>query len=252
MHSANHPTAPQRVAVIGAGRLGRALAEALAEAGVAVSGPLGRGADASGFDVVLLCVPDAEIASAAAALRPAPGLLVGHCSGATGLEVLEPHDGFSLHPLMTVTAAGASFAGAGAAVAGSSAAALAVARELAEALEMEPVVVADGDRAAYHAAASIASNFLVTIEFAAERLAATAGLDRRLLAPLVRATVDNWAALGARDALTGPVARGDEQTVERQRAAVAERAAELLPLFDALVDATRILAGGRELEASPR
>jgi predicted short-subunit dehydrogenase-like oxidoreductase (DUF2520 family) len=108
---------------------------------------------------------------------------------------------------------------------------------------MTPTRVADADRAAYHAAASIASNFLVTLEGAAERLAATAGVDRALLAPLVRAAVDNWAARGAAAALTGPIARGDEDTVARQRAAVADRTPELLPLFDALADATRALAG---------
>ena len=84
---------------------------------------------------------------------------------------------------------------------------------------MRAVRVADDDRAAYHAAASIASNFLVTLEGAAERLAATAGVDRELLAPLVRAAVENWAALGAERALTGPIARGDEATVARHREA---------------------------------
>ena len=82
-------------------------------------------------------------------------------------------------------------------------------------LGMTPFEIADEDRAAYHAAASIASNFLVTLEAAAERLL---GHDRELLVPLVRATVENWAALGAERALTGPIARGDEATVERQRA----------------------------------
>ena len=91
---------------------------------------------------------------------------------------------------------------------------------------------------------SIASNFLVTLEGAAERLAATAGVDRAALVPLVRAAVENWAALGAERALTGPIARGDEATVARQRAAVAERAPELLPLWDALADATPALAAG--------
>ena len=107
---------------------------------------------------------------------------------------------------------------------------------------MDAVEIVDGDRAAYHAAASIASNFLITLEAAAERLAASAGADRRLLVPLVRATVENWATVGPERALTGPVARGDEGTVARQRAAVAERAPDLLPLFDALVQATRELA----------
>jgi predicted short-subunit dehydrogenase-like oxidoreductase (DUF2520 family) len=59
----------------------------------------------------------------------------------------------------------------------------------------------------------------------------------------VRATVENWAALGPERALTGPDRRGDEATVDRQRAAVADRAPDLLPLFDALADRTRALAG---------
>src|SRR5581483_5832188 len=104
-----------------------------------------------------------------------------------------------------------------------------------------PVEVAQADRAAYHAAASIASNFLITLEGAAERLAASTGVDRALLVPLVRATVENWARLGPERALTGPVARGDEDTIARQRAAVAERTPELLELFDALTAATRRL-----------
>jgi predicted short-subunit dehydrogenase-like oxidoreductase (DUF2520 family) len=210
-------------------------------------GPLGRGADAAGADAVLLCVPDHEIAPAAALIGPGP--LVGHCSGATGLAALRPHEAFSLHPLMTVAGAGTKFANAGAAIAGSTPRALGFARELAEVLSMRPVEIAEADRAAYHAAASIASNFVITLEAAAERMARSAGVDRELLVPLVRATVENWGALGPERALTGPVARGDQATVAAQRAAVAERAADLLPLFDTLVQATRALArsqSGRE------
>jgi predicted short-subunit dehydrogenase-like oxidoreductase (DUF2520 family) len=230
---------PGPCAIVGAGRLGLALAAALRATGLQVEGPLGRGANARS-DIVLLCVPDAAIADAAAAVAPGP--LVGHCSGATGLAVLSPHEAFGLHPLMTVPADGAPpFAGAGCAVAGSTPRAEACARQLAARLGMRPTTVADADRAAYHAAASIAANFLVTLEGAAERLAATAGVDRALLAPLVRAAMENWARLGAPEALTGPIARGDEATVARQRAAVAERTPDLLDLFDALADATRAL-----------
>jgi predicted short-subunit dehydrogenase-like oxidoreductase (DUF2520 family) len=229
------------IAIVGAGRLGTALAVSLRASGLAVTGPLGHGAGAEGCDAVLLCVPDAEIAAAAAAVAPGP--LVGHCSGATGLDLLAGHEAFGLHPLMTVPAGGhADFAGAGCAVAGTTPRALAAAGQLASALGMQATEVADADRAAYHAAASIASNFLVTLEGAAERLAATAGVDRALLVPLVRAAVDNWALRGAAAALTGPIARGDAGTVARQRAAVGERAPDLLPLFDALADATRALA----------
>jgi predicted short-subunit dehydrogenase-like oxidoreductase (DUF2520 family) len=239
------PTTLLSCAIVGAGRLGTALAAALRRSGLEIDGPLGRGADPRGADAVLLCVPDGEIAAAAAAVTP--GVPVGHCSGATGLDVLAGHEAFAFHPLMTVAHVGEAdkrvFAGAGAAVAGSTPRALAIAQELAERLGMRAATVADEDRAAYHAAASIASNFLVTLEGAAERLAATAGVERELLAPLVRAAVENWVRLGAAGALTGPVARGDEATVELQRAAVAERTPDLVPAFDALVDATRALAG---------
>jgi len=232
------------IAIVGAGRLGTALAAALRAAGLAVDGPLGRGA-APDAGIVLLCVPDGEIAAAARAVAGGwDGVLVGHCSGATGLAPLDGHEAFALHPLMTV-AHGAPpevFAGAGCAVDGSTPRALEVAEALATRLGMRPTRVRDEDRAAYHAAASIASNFLVTLEGGAERLASTAGVDRALLAPLVRAAVENWAALGAERALTGPIARGDEATVARQRAAVLERAPELTLLFDALADATRALA----------
>jgi predicted short-subunit dehydrogenase-like oxidoreductase (DUF2520 family) len=227
--------------------MGTALATALGRAGYDVSGPLGRGADGFGADAVLLCVPDAEIARAASHVVRGP--LVGHCSGATGLGALTPHEAFSLHPLMTVTADGADFAGAGAAIAGRTPRALGFARQVAHALGMRPVEVAEADRAAYHAAASIASNFLITLEAAAERVAGAAGVDREQLVPLVRATIENWARLGPERALTGPVARGDEATVISQRAAIEEVAADLLPLFDALVDATRALAAARDGEA---
>jgi predicted short-subunit dehydrogenase-like oxidoreductase (DUF2520 family) len=233
------------IAIVGRGRMGPALARALTAAGRPVVGPLGRGADGAGAGVVLLCVPDGQIAAAAASLAPRDGLLVGHCSGATGLDVLRPHEALGLHPLMTVTPEGAAFGGAGCAVAGSTERALATARALADDLGMRPFEVADADRAAYHAAAAMASNFLTTIEAAAERLAATAGVPREALVPLVRASVDNWAALGGERALTGPIARGDEATVARHREAIAERTPDLAPLFDALAEATRALARAR-------
>jgi predicted short-subunit dehydrogenase-like oxidoreductase (DUF2520 family) len=249
--------AQPRLAIVGTGRLGNAFARALEVTGsiepdattsIQPVGPLGRGADGAGCDAVLLCVPDAEIALAAAAIAPGP--LVGHCSGATGLEPLAPHEAFSLHPLMTVTANGAEFAGATAAVDGATDAALAFATRLAGALRMEAVRVRPEDRPAYHAAASIASNFLVTLEAAAEELGATAGMRRQMLVPLVRATVENWASMGGELALTGPVARGDQATVARQREAVAERTPALVPLFDALTEATRALASAPSLECA--
>jgi predicted short-subunit dehydrogenase-like oxidoreductase (DUF2520 family) len=136
-------------------------------------------------------------------------------------------------------------------VAGTTDEALGTATALAAVLGMRPFEIDDAGRAAYHAAASIASNFLVTLESAAEAVAGGAGLEpaeaRELLAPLVRSTVENWAARGPERALTGPVARGDDATVARQREAVAEVAPELLELFDAMTGRTRALAGREAL-----
>lgn len=231
-----------RLTIVGRGRLGTALARAARDAGIAVDGPQGRelDLDLDPASPVLLCVPDSQIAPAAARIPVGP--LVGHCSGATSLDPLVGHEAFSLHPLMTVTPDGARFEGAGAAIAGSTTRALEFARRLATILGMRPVEIAQVDRTTYHAAASIASNFLITLEAAAERLAASVGVDRDLLVPLVRATVENWATVGPERALTGPVARGDEETVTAQREAVAAAAPDLLELFDALVAATRAQA----------
>ncbi|MEH0108793.1 DUF2520 domain-containing protein [Tersicoccus sp. MR15.9] len=236
------PGTAASVAVVGRGRLGRVLARALRAAGVPVLGPTGRGDAIPAADIVLLCVPDAAIgdATAAAAGR---GRLIGHTSGATPLGAAD----FGLHPLQTFTGNEdpAVFHGITCAVAGRDEDALATATGLATLLGAHALPLADGQRAGYHAAASIASNFLVTLADTAEQVAASAGIApeqaRAMLAPLVRRTVENWAEQGPERALTGPVRRGDTATVERQRAAVATRP-ELLVLFDALVARTSDVA----------
>jgi predicted short-subunit dehydrogenase-like oxidoreductase (DUF2520 family) len=239
MNPTNHTLSTARVGVIGAGRVGSALALALREAGVAVAGPAGRGEIPRGCDALVLCVPDAQISTAAAAVAGAAPL-VGHTSGATGLSALAPAGGtaFGLHPLQTFSARSEGlqdFAGAGCAVAGTTPEALAFATALARTLRMKPFEIDDEGR-----------NFLVTLQAAAESIAAGAGLERSearaLLTPLLRRTVDNLAELGPERALTGPLARGDELTVVAQRDAVAEIAPHLLDLFDELVHHTRVLA----------
>jgi predicted short-subunit dehydrogenase-like oxidoreductase (DUF2520 family) len=249
MH-ADHTSLPSplRVGIVGAGRVGSALATALREANVDVEGPLGRGERPEGCDAIVLCVPDAEI-EAAAECATAAAPLIGHTSGATPLAALVPAGvpAFGLHPLQSFAHPGVRFEGAGAAVAGTTPEALGFATGLAELLGMTPFEIDDDGRAAYHAAASVASNFLVTLQAAAEAIAAGSGLGREearaLLMPLVRQTVENVAELGTEAALTGPVARGDEATVAAQRAAVEETAPQLLGLFDELVRQTRAIAG---------
>jgi predicted short-subunit dehydrogenase-like oxidoreductase (DUF2520 family) len=253
---------PRRLAIVGNGRVGNALARAFSEAGIEIEGPRARGEQPTA-DVVLLCVPDVEIANAAAAVN---ARFIGHVSGATPLDALgagplgrdasaatDARAAFGLHPLQTVTGPDTDFAGCGCAIAGSTPEAVELARALALAARMEPFEIDDSARAAYHAAASIASNFVVTLEWMAERVASAAGIEaadvRRMLAPLVRQTVENWAELGPADALTGPIARGDEATVARQREAIADAAPDLLPAFDALADVTGALAH-REVAAA--
>ncbi|WP_309065892.1 DUF2520 domain-containing protein [Microbacterium sp.] len=228
------------IAVIGAGRLGTVLAGALRAAGFDVRGPLRRDHAIPESDVALLCVPDEAIPAAAADAATA-AQSVGHVSGATGLDAVD----FSIHPLQTFTGSEPPevLHGIGAAVDARTPAARSVAEQLVRVLGMTPFEV--GDRAGYHAAASVASNFVLTVLDAAEGLAIAAGIRnaRDVLAPLVGRTVQNWREHGAANALTGPIVRGDEATVTRQRTAVAAMGRpELTGLFDALTTATRALA----------
>ncbi|AZS39010.1 Pyrroline-5-carboxylate reductase [Microbacterium oxydans] len=249
MHTSASLPPGTTIAIVGAGRLGRVLARALRAAELGVVGPLGRDERIPDVDVVLLSVPDAAIADAAAIARPHARFL-GHVSGATALTDVD----FSLHPLQTFTGDEPAevFRGIGAAIAGHTPAAREVAEQLALALGARPFEVDDAHRASYHAAASSASNFVLTVLDAAEDLASNAGIPRdvarSLLAPLVRQTVENWAKDGAAAVLTGPIARGDEETVARQRA-VAE-GLELDDLFDALAAATRAVAARPTATAS--
>lgn len=240
------------LAVIGAGRAGGAIAKAAERAGLSVElAGRDRALEACrGAEVALLCVPDAAIAACCEAISPAvpPLRFVGHVSGASALDVLQAArarggEAFSLHPLQTIPDGSADLTGASCAVSGSSQAATQLAGRLAVQLGMRPFTVSEEARIAYHAAASIASNLLVALEESAADLLAKAGIEdgRELLAPLVLRSAANWAERGS-DALTGPIARGDAETVERHRAALRRLAPELLPLYEALAERAQELA----------
>lgn len=237
------------LAIVGAGRVGGSLARAAQRAALGVTLP-GREEAATACrtcDAVLLCVPDAAIADAAALVAKAvpPLRFVGHTSGATRLDALDvaAEAGaatFSLHPLQTVPDPATELGGCPCAICGSDAEALEFARRLAERLGMRPFEVPDDRRAAYHAAASIASNFLVALEESATELLTAAGIEdaRELLVPLVLRTAANWAERGGA-ALTGPIARGDEATVALHLEALREFAPELVELYESLAARTR-------------
>jgi predicted short-subunit dehydrogenase-like oxidoreductase (DUF2520 family) len=220
--------------VIGArGRVGGAVSERLAERGVVL--------DALEPELVLLCVPDRAISEVAAAVAPGPW--VAHVSGATGLAALEPHTRrFSVHPLQTFTKArGAEqLDGAWAAVTAESGSALSVGFWLAETLGLQPFELDDDARTTYHAGAAVASNYLVTLRATAGRLLEEAGAPPEALDPLMRRVIENHFEL------TGPIARGDWDTVERHLDAIREHAPELEELYLVLARATAEVAG-REL-----
>ena len=203
-------------------------------------------------DVVIVATPDSVIADTAAALASSlrAGALVVHLSGASTLHEL---DGVllaqrdvevgSLHPLQSLPAPDVGsrrLAGSWCAIDGSPRV-----ERLALSLGMRPFRVEAADRVAYHAAACVASNHLVALLGQVERLAATTGVPFEAFVPLIRATVENVAELGPASALTGPVARGDLETVARHVEALPEDERDT---YRALVREAQRLAG-RERES---
>jgi predicted short-subunit dehydrogenase-like oxidoreductase (DUF2520 family) len=182
----------------------------------------------AGTQIVLLAIPDdalPEVAYDLARMGPAPpGCVALHLSGALSTDVLAPLHGAgytlgSLHPLMAVAdpwLAGERLTGAAFALGGEPPA-VAAARRLVSALHGRPLVIAPALRPLYHAAAVVASNYLVAITGLATRLLVEAGVSEDdalpALLPLLRGTLDNIEQLGVPAALTGPVARGDIDTL---------------------------------------
>ena len=216
----------ESVTIIGAGgRAGSAIAGRLRERAVELVD--------DGGDLVLLCVPDAAIAEVAGSIEP--GSWVAHVSGTTPLAALDPHERrFSMHPLQTLVKARGpeQLDGAFAAVTAETAEALDRATWLAETLGLKPFTLEDSARTIYHAGAVIASNYLVTLYRAASDLFEDAGAPPEALVPLMRRTIENGFEL------TGPIARGDWETVAAHLAALHERRPELEPVYRVLAEAT--------------
>jgi predicted short-subunit dehydrogenase-like oxidoreductase (DUF2520 family) len=218
----------ERAHVIGAGRVGSAIAARLGERGLELS-------EASP-ELVLLCVPDRAIAEVAAAISPGPW--VAHVSGATPLAALDPHvRRFSVHPLQTFTRArGAEqLDGAFAAITADTEEAREVGLWLARTLGLEPFTLADSKRIAYHAGAAIASSYLVTLRRAAGSLLEAAGAPPESLNPLMRRTIENHFEL------TGPIARGDWATVDAHVTAIRKARPELEAMYVTLAETTKAL-----------
>ncbi|TIC78749.1 Rossmann-like and DUF2520 domain-containing protein [Crenobacter intestini] len=186
--------------------------------------------------LTLIAVPDAAIAPVAAKLAAAgvlaPGSVAFHASGAGEASLLAPLAAqgvccASLHPAFSFAdpaRARLSFAGTLCAFEGDTAA-QAPLYDFAHAIGGAPFALAPGGKAAYHAALSVASNYLVTLAALAARIAAAGGVDTdtaaRLIGTLMQQTLSNVRAIGPAAALTGPIARGDDGTVARHLAVLA-------------------------------
>ena len=211
--------------VIGTGRAGSSVEEALRRAGWAVAPALHHGDDvagaAEGCDLLVLAVPDAAVAEVAARVRPVATTVVAHLAGSLGPDVLDGHPRrAALHPVVALpdgaTGAGR-LAGAWYAVAGD-----ALVLEVVDALGGRPFTVADEDRPAHHAACAMAANHVTALLGVVERVAGRAGLPLSPYLQLAAGAVAAVAERGPAAALTGPVARGDWGTVEAHLAALPE------------------------------
>ena len=270
------------VGVIGAGRVGAVLGAALREAGHTITGVHAVSEDSRTraeallpevpvleipeilrrCEMVLFAVPDDVLGQLVAGLVDAghvqSGHLLVHTSGRYGVSVLDPVRAvgaipLAIHPAMTFTGLSLDLARLKDCVFGVTAdpVVLPVAQALAVEMGGEPVVVKEADRAQYHLALSHGSNHLVTVAAQARRLLEDIGVEdaRRLLRPLMAASLDNALENGD-SALTGPVSRGDVETVRGHRetlqALVAEgMPADVLATWESLARATTDRAEAR-------
>jgi predicted short-subunit dehydrogenase-like oxidoreductase (DUF2520 family) len=274
------------VAVIGAGRVGTAMAVLLARAGHRIRAVAGGEATreraarflpgvpvlppeeaARGIELVLLGTPDAAIEPVCTSLARAGALGAGqaaaHLSGATGLSALGAAEAagatvLSVHPLQTcpdVEAAVARIPGAAIAVTARTPEGYALGERLALDVGGRPFPLEDARKPVYHAAAVFASNYLVTLTALAAELEAAAGVPDPMAAlePLQRATLENVLARGPQAALTGPAVRGDAVTVETNLRGLAEHAPWAVPAYVALAElALRLAADAGRLAPEDR
>ena len=213
------------IAIVGAGRLGAALAQRLSQAKYVTQIVSGRERPKTlRADIIWFCVPDAEIASAADYFSAVKwkGKYAVHSSGVLSSDALTSlrYEGAyvaSVHPLMTfVKGSVPDLTGVPFAIEGDASAAR-VARVIVRDLGGQAVAIKKQDKVAYHAFATMICPLLVALLAASEKTAALAGISvadaRRRMLPIIRQTLRNYEKLGAANAFSGPIVRGDVETI---------------------------------------
>lgn len=241
------------VGIVGTGRLGSSLALLFRRHGLTVDAR-GRGAGIPDGEVLLLTVPDGQLAAVAQTIPE--GRILLHCAGARDIDVLRPYaPAGSWHPLMTFPGPAVAIpelSGVPVALAGDPQA-IEAGEALAKRLDMVPFVV-PGDRRLYHAAAVIAGNFASLLLAEAATVLTAAGVPPErapaLLAPLALQSLRNTSQQPSA-AFTGPAARGDVATLAAHRAALTDAGLlATLHLYDALTE--RLIARVADISATPR
>jgi len=208
--------------IVGPGRAGTSLADALAAVGWSIATPVAHGDSPAGaaadVDLCVISVPDGAIADVAAAVAPVSTTVVAHLAGSLGVDVLAPHvRRAAMHPLASMPdrVAGARTLAGGCwwAVEGDALAAQVVADLGGRTIPVDPAT-----RAAYHATACVAASHLVALLAQVQRLAEAAGVPAEPFYELAAGALANARRSGATSALTGPAVRADWSTVARHLA----------------------------------
>ncbi|MBW1813781.1 MAG: DUF2520 domain-containing protein [Deltaproteobacteria bacterium] len=256
-------------AIVGCGRVGKALGKHLQSVGYSLTGISTQSMDSAekaasiigtknftshsweitkNADIVFITTPDGVIADVCTQLAKNKGFksdaVVLHCSGAHPSTILSSAlecgtNIGSMHPLQSFSAesSGNTFEGIVISVEGDEKA-VTVATQISNDLGSNCLTIKTDSKILYHAAAVVACNYLVALQDAAFKLMEKAGISKddvfAVLSPLISGTLSNIEKSGTIKSLTGPIARGDIETITRHINGINDKAPEILSLYNAL------------------
>lgn len=261
-----------RIGIVGAGRVGCSLALGLYKKKYEIDGIYSRSEESALFlnsllglevpnditsavnnsEVIFLTVPDMELLNVVRNIEVignVKGKTFFHCSGAETSDILQPLRDLgatvgSLHPIQTFADKSHGYSGLSNiyfSFEGDHEANI-ISQRIVNSLDSKLIIISKESKTLYHAAACILSNYMVTLSYAAENMLEKAGIDKSIalkaFEPLIKHTVENIAVLGSVNALTGPVSRGDNKTVENHLEQIAKNNPENLDLYKILLKHT--------------